>query len=56
VRIPVDRDHRFRLIAITDSGDPDHAFRWIAIIGSGDPDHSGDDGADRPPLTVFNRG
>jgi hypothetical protein len=56
LRIPVDRDHRFRLIAITDSGDPDHAFRWIAIIGSGDPDHSGDDGADRPPLTVFNRG
>jgi len=25
VRIPVDRDHRFRRIVITDSGDRDHA-------------------------------
>jgi hypothetical protein len=32
------------------------AFRWIVIIDSGDSDHSGDDGADRLPLTVFNRG
>jgi hypothetical protein len=36
--------------------DRDHAFRSIVIIDSGDPDHTGDDGADRLPLTVFNRG
>jgi hypothetical protein len=36
--------------------DPDHAFRLIVIIDSDDPDHSGDDGAARLPLTVFNRG
>ena len=35
---------------------PECEFRSIVIIDSGDPDHGGDDGADRLPLTVFNRG
>jgi hypothetical protein len=34
----------------------DHRFRWIAIADSGDPDHSGCDDGAASPLTIFNRG